>query len=151
MPRTEANRTSVLQLVQQRPFEPFALNMENGDRIIIEHPENIAFDVRENGRDRFSVISDRLQYLSTFSAVTSVALIDKGVERQEAYKMVQRNAKKVWNLSSQGAIKGPALVEMLSGDAEVAHYLSPAELQALTNTDFYVKYIDTAFKRIGLN
>ena len=78
MPRTEAHRLSVRQLVQQRPFQPFALNMENGDRIIVEHPENIAFDVRDNGRDSLSVISERLQYLSTFSAVTSVALIDKG-------------------------------------------------------------------------
>ncbi|HEY4384584.1 MAG TPA: adenylosuccinate lyase [Ktedonobacteraceae bacterium] len=85
-----------------------------------------------------------------FSQRILLALIDKGVGRQEAYKMVQRNAKQVWAMASQGAIQGPALLEALTGDAEVTNYLSRQELEELTNTDFYVRYIDTAFKRIGL-
>ena len=85
-----------------------------------------------------------------FSQRILLALIDKGVGRQEAYKMVQRNAKKVWAMASQGAIKGPALLEALAADAEVASYLSRPELEELTNTDYYVRYIDTAFKRVGL-
>jgi hypothetical protein len=64
------------------PFHPFALSMENGDRIVIEHPENIAFNPKEstNGKvhDAFYVISDSLRYASTFEAVTSVAVIDRG-------------------------------------------------------------------------
>jgi adenylosuccinate lyase len=85
-----------------------------------------------------------------FSQRILLAFIDKGVGRQEAYKMVQRNAKKVWGMASEGPIQGPALLEALNNDAEVAEYLSPAELQELTNTDYYVKYIDIAFKRVGL-
>jgi adenylosuccinate lyase len=85
-----------------------------------------------------------------FSQRILLALIDKGVGRQEAYKMVQRNAQKVWALSSQGPIQGPALLDVLSHDPEVTGYLSRAELEELTNTDFYVKYIDTAFQRVGL-
>ena len=85
-----------------------------------------------------------------FSQRILLALIDKGVGRQEAYKMVQRNAKKVWGMASEGPIQGPALLEALNNDAEVAEYLSPTELQELTNTDYYVKYIDVAFKRVGL-
>jgi len=85
-----------------------------------------------------------------FSQRILLALIDKGVGRQEAYKMVQRNAKKVWAMASEGPIQGPALLEALNNDAEVAEYLSPSELQELTNTDYYVKYIDVAFKRVGL-
>ncbi|WP_151756503.1 adenylosuccinate lyase [Dictyobacter vulcani] len=85
-----------------------------------------------------------------FSQRILLALIDKGVGRQEAYKMVQRNAKKVWTMTSQGAITGAALVEALSQDSEVAGYLNPEELAELTNTDYYTKYIDTSFKRIGL-
>jgi adenylosuccinate lyase len=85
-----------------------------------------------------------------FSQRILLTLIDKGVGRQEAYKMVQRNAKKVWAMASQGPIQGPALLEALSDDAEVASYLSPTELQELTSTDYYVKYIDVAFKRVGL-
>jgi adenylosuccinate lyase len=85
-----------------------------------------------------------------FSQRVLLALIDKGVGRQEAYKMVQRNAKKVWSMASKGAVNGPALLETLDADAEVAEYLSKDELAELTNTDYYVKYIDTAFTRLGL-
>ena len=85
-----------------------------------------------------------------FSQRILLALIDKGVGRQEAYKMVQRNAQKVWGMASKGPIHGTALLDALSSDPEVARYLSREELAELTNTDFYVKYIDTAFSRVGL-
>jgi adenylosuccinate lyase len=85
-----------------------------------------------------------------FSQRILLALIDKGVGRQEAYKMVQRNARKVWTQSSSGAIQSSAFIDALNADAEVAGYLSREELQELTNTDYYVKYIDTSFKRVGL-
>ena len=83
-----------------------------------------------------------------FSQRILLALIGKGVGRQEAYKMVQRNAQKVWSMASKGAIEGPALLDALSNDAEVTRYLSRAELEELTNTDFYTRYIDTAFARM---
>jgi adenylosuccinate lyase len=85
-----------------------------------------------------------------FSQRILLALIDKGVGRQEAYKMVQRNAKKVWAQSSQGSIQHAALVEALSTDSEVADYLTRNELNELTETEFYTKYVDVAFKRVGL-
>jgi adenylosuccinate lyase len=85
-----------------------------------------------------------------FSQRILLALIDRGVGRQEAYKMVQRNAKKVWSMASKGPIQGPALLEALSSDPEVARYLTPSELRELTSTDYYLKYIDTAFRRVGL-
>jgi adenylosuccinate lyase len=85
-----------------------------------------------------------------FSQRILLALIEKGVDRQEAYKLVQRNAQKVWSMSSNGPIEGEALIEALGSDNEVAQYLSHSELAELTNTDYYVKYIDTAFARVGL-
>jgi adenylosuccinate lyase len=85
-----------------------------------------------------------------FSQRILLALIDKGVGRQEAYKLVQGNAKKVWNMASKGAIQGPALLEALSNDSEVATYLTRDELTELTSTDYYTRYIDTAFARLGL-
>lgn len=57
------------------------MNLENGDRIIVEHPENIAFDPAANGSPGsgdFYVISANLRVFSTFEAVSSVALIDVG-------------------------------------------------------------------------
>ena len=79
--RTEVVRSEVLRLLRQAPFRPFSLNMENGDRVIIEHPENIAFEPAANGSagsTDFYVISARLRIFSTFEAVTSVALVDIG-------------------------------------------------------------------------
>jgi adenylosuccinate lyase len=85
-----------------------------------------------------------------FSQRILLALIDKGVGRQEAYKMVQRNAKQVWSLASHGPVQGPALLDALSEDVEVASYLSRQELEELTKTDYYTRYIDASFKRVGL-
>ncbi len=85
-----------------------------------------------------------------FSQRILLALIDKGVGRQEAYKMVQRNAKQVWALASHGPIQGPALLDALTNDEEVTRYLSRSDIERAMNTDYYTRYIDTAFKRLGL-
>lgn len=85
-----------------------------------------------------------------FSQRILLALIDKGVARQDAYKMVQRNAKKIWSMASKGPVAGPALLEALSKDPEVMEYLTADELAELTRTEYYTRYIDTAFSRIGL-
>jgi hypothetical protein len=80
MPRLDAIRTEVQRMVRAVPFRPFALNLENGDRVIIEHPENIAFDPGTSngtgGSSDFYVISAQLRLFSTFAAVTSVAVLD---------------------------------------------------------------------------
>jgi len=82
MPRVEAVRSEVQRLLRVSPFRPFALSLENGDRVIIEHPENIAFDPAPangtGGSEDFYVISNQLRLFSTFAAVTSVALVDRG-------------------------------------------------------------------------
>src|SRR5579885_2574145 len=117
-----------------------------------------------------------------FSQRILLALIDKGVDRQKAYKMVQRNAEKVWLQYPQsgskrvGAPDAPAslhaqegvyagqpenssdaaqkallpFLRELSNDPDVAQYLSSEELKELTSMDYYIKYIDVAFRRIGL-
>jgi len=74
-------RAEVQRLLHQVPFHPFALSTENGDRIVIEHPENILFDPAADdsgGSSDFYVISRRLRVFSTFEAVTSTALVDTG-------------------------------------------------------------------------
>ena len=80
--RTEVIRAEVARLVREGPFRPFVLHLENGDRITIEHPENIAFEPGANGASEgspdFYVLSRRLRFFGTFEAVTSVALLDTG-------------------------------------------------------------------------
>ena len=82
MPRVEAIRSEVQRLIRSAPFRPFALTLENGDRVIIEHLENIAFEPDQEdgtkGSDEFYVISNKLRLFSTLAAVTGVALVDRG-------------------------------------------------------------------------
>lgn len=79
-PRTTSIRDEVQRLLRQQPFRPFVLNLENGDRLVVGHPENIAFDPAaaeaQPGWGEFYVISGRVKFFGTFDAVTSVALQD---------------------------------------------------------------------------
>ena len=57
------------------------MTMENGSRIPVEHPENIAFQPPSNGSpgsDDFYVLTNELRRFATFDAVTTVALLDQG-------------------------------------------------------------------------
>ena len=53
--------------------------LECNDRVLIDHPENIAFDpeAKGEGADEFYVITGRIRLFSTFSAVSSIALADQ--------------------------------------------------------------------------
>ena len=73
--RADAIRSEVVRMVHQVPFRPFVLSMENGDRVTIGHPENIAFDP-EGASPDFYVISGRIRLFGTFDAVSSVATAD---------------------------------------------------------------------------
>ena len=78
--RTEVVRAEVLRLLRQVPFRPFVISLENGDRILIGHPENIAFDPANGagkGSSDFYVLSGALRLFATFDAVTSVTLADR--------------------------------------------------------------------------
>lgn len=77
MPRTNSIRSEIQRLIRSAPFRKFVLSLENGDRAVIEHPENIAFDPEPGGSEEFYVISGKLRLFSTFSAVSSVALADR--------------------------------------------------------------------------
>ena len=75
-------RSEILKLRRARPFRPFALLLEDGERVTIGHPENIAFEPGTaegvGGSDDFYVISGGLRMFSTFAAITSIAMLDQG-------------------------------------------------------------------------
>ncbi|MEO7003542.1 MAG: adenylosuccinate lyase [Ktedonobacterales bacterium] len=81
-----------------------------------------------------------------YSSRILLALVDKGMDRQAAYKLVQRAAQRVWRNEDKGA----GLLAMLKADPEVMEHITPAELDALANPQDYLKYIDTAFTRLKL-
>jgi len=78
-----------------------------------------------------------------FSQRVMLALIDKGLSRQEAYEMVQRNAMKAWG-------ERTSFFELLSGDPEVNRHLSQAELEGLFDYGYFMRHVDAVFKRVGL-
>jgi adenylosuccinate lyase len=77
-----------------------------------------------------------------FSQRVLLALIDTGLNRQEAYKMVQRNAMKTWK-------EGGEFLNILEADAEVTASIPPGELRSFFNYDYYLKHIDEIFNRLG--
>ncbi len=76
-----------------------------------------------------------------FSQRVLLALTGKGLTREKAYSMVQRNAMKVWN-------EGGTLKERLEKDSEVMSHLSKEELNELFDISYYTKHVDTIFKRV---
>jgi hypothetical protein len=79
VPRVDAIRAEIHRLIRAVPFRRFILILESGDRVPIEHPENIAFDPdgREPGADEFYVITGRIRLFSTFGAVSNFPLADQ--------------------------------------------------------------------------
>jgi len=79
-----------------------------------------------------------------FSQKVLLKLVDKDLSREEAYKIVQRNALNAWG-KPNGNFK-----ENLLNDAEVKKYLSNAEIENIFDTKDYLKNIDFIYKRVGL-
>jgi adenylosuccinate lyase len=70
-----------------------------------------------------------------------LALTQKGVSREDSYRLVQSNAMRAW--------RGEAgLKDLLKGDPEVSKKLSAAEIDALFDLDYHFKDVDTIFARV---
>ena len=79
-----------------------------------------------------------------YSQSVLLALVRKGVSREDAYNLVQRNAMKAW----EG--KG-AFISLLKKDSGVIKYLSRKELDKVCNVKDQLKNIDKIFKRVFKN
>jgi len=78
-----------------------------------------------------------------FSQRVLLALIDKGLPREKAYKMVQDNATKAWE-------KRKSFLSLLEADKQITARLSKKELNSLFDYDYYLKHVDDVFKRLRL-
>lgn len=88
-----------------------------------------------------------------FSQRILLELPKKGISREDAYKIVQRNAMKVWGDLQDGkeAIdeKGHSLfLQNLLNDVDLKKYLSEAEIKACFDYDYYTKNVDNIFARV---
>jgi len=78
-----------------------------------------------------------------FSQRVMLALVDKGLSRQKAYELVQRNAMKAWK-------GGKDFTKLVMNDADITAKLPPEELEPIFDYKFYLRHVDDIFERLGL-
>lgn len=78
-----------------------------------------------------------------FSQRVLLALVDKGLTRERAYELVQRNAMECWQT-------GRDFKELLKSDKDVMDYLTTDELEKLFDYSYYLRHIDEIYSRFGL-
>jgi adenylosuccinate lyase len=107
----------------------FALARLTGviDKLVV-YPENMRANL------------DRLGGL-VHSQRVLLALTQKGLSREDAYRIVQENAMKVWRGEGD-------FLSFLKADPQVAKVLSAAELKTQFDLDYHLKHVDTIFARV---
>ena len=83
------------------------------------------------------------------SQTVLLALIKKGLTREQSYDLVQRNAMKTWQAKHAGESDADFKTQLLS-DPDVAKHLTRAELEKLCSLDFHYKQVNARFKKLGL-
>lgn len=78
-----------------------------------------------------------------FSQKIMLSLVDKGLTREDAYQLAQRNALKAWE--DQSSYK-----ELIKDDQDISKYLTEAEIEAIFDYNLFLKEINKIFRRIGL-
>lgn len=78
-----------------------------------------------------------------FSQRVLLALIERGLDRQRAYELTQRNAMAAWE-------RRAPFLDLLLADAEVTALLEEGELRALFDYGHYLRHADATFERLGL-
>lgn len=97
------------------------------DRLVI-YPENM-----KKNLDRLGGLVDSQRVL--------IALTQKGAAREDAYRLVQRNAMKAWR--GEGDFRS-----LLKADPEVARLLGESEVDACFDLGYHLKHVDTIFARV---
>jgi len=107
----------------------FALNRMTGviDKLVV-YPQNMQKNLDQLGG---LVHSQRVL----------IALTQKGCSREDAYRLVQRNAMPVWR--GEGDFR-----TLLKADAEVKKYLDDAEIDEKFDLGYHFKHVDTIFQRV---
>ncbi len=83
------------------------------------------------------------------SQTVMLALVRKGLTREQAYEMVQRNAMLTWQAKHAGK-EGADFLQQLLSDPEVARHFKTGELEKLCSVDFHLKQVKARFRKVGL-
>ena len=76
-----------------------------------------------------------------FSQQVLLALTEKGLSREEAYRLVQKDAMRVWE-------EGGQLKDVLGKDPEVSRHLSPEEIEGIFDLGYHLKHVETIFGKV---
>ena len=76
-----------------------------------------------------------------FSQQFLIKLAEKGVERQKAYVMVQKNAMEVWE-------SGQEFKALIMEDQEIGKYLSKKEIEDVFDVDYHLQHVEDIFARV---
>jgi len=97
---------------------------------LVVYPENMRNNLKKTGG-------------LIFSQRVLLSLMDKGVPRQKAYELVQKNALICWKEKRD-------FQELLVRDKEIRKYLEEKEIRSLFELNYYLRNIDKVFQRLGL-
>jgi len=78
-----------------------------------------------------------------FSQRVMLSFIDKGLSREDAYKIVQRNAMQAWK-------ERVNFLDLLQADPEVTRHISKDDLERIFDHSFFLKHVDGTFEKLGL-
>ena len=78
-----------------------------------------------------------------FSQRLLLTLVDRGVAREAAYKIVQKNAATSWD-------EGEDFRDLVKSDGEALAYLSQEQIEEIFDYGYYTRYVDDTFRRLGL-
>lgn len=78
-----------------------------------------------------------------FSQRVLLALVDKGLTRERAYELVQRNAMRSWHT-------GTGFQQLLLDDREVMQFITAGEIKDLFDYNYHLKHVDEIYSRFGL-
>ena len=70
-----------------------------------------------------------------------LAMTQAGMDREAAYKVVQRNAMEVWK-------SGHQFLDLLKTDTDIKKYLKGKDLESLFDLDYHTKHVDTILTRV---
>jgi adenylosuccinate lyase len=119
----------------------FALHRLNGViSNLVVYPENMMKNLNLTGG-------------LVFSQRVLLELTKRGVSREDAYKIVQRNAMKVWENIQKGIApvndrQESLFLQYLLEDKELTEKISEDEIREFFNYDYYTKNVDKIYKRV---
>ena len=77
MPKVDSVRSELQRVLRSVPFQKFVVSLESGERALVEHPENVAFDPELNGREDVYIISRAVRLYTTLGAISGMYLADR--------------------------------------------------------------------------